>query len=53
MSADVQLWCCGLATVGSGGLDLDSTGLDLGPYTSLLLTKKEKKAYDLLLQFAK
>ena len=29
----MQLWCCDLATVGSGSLDLDSRGLDLGPYT--------------------
>ena len=32
-----------LATTGSGSLDLDSGGLDLGPYTSLLLTKNSKK----------
>ena len=43
MSVDVQLWCCGLATAGSSGLGLDSGGLDLGPYTSLLLTTNSKK----------
>ena len=33
MSTDVQIWSCSLATVGSGSLDLDSGGLDLGSYT--------------------
>ena len=33
MSADVQVWSCGLAIMGSGGLDLDARGLDLGSYT--------------------
>ena len=31
VSVDMQLQCCGLATAGSGGLDLDSRGLDNGP----------------------
>ena len=53
VSAVVQVWSCSLATTGSGSLDLDSGGLDLGPYTSLLLTKTVKKAYGLLLQYAK
>ena len=53
VSTDMQVWSCSLATVDSSGLDLDSRGLDLGPYTSLLLTKTVKKAFDLLLQFAK
>ena len=43
MSMDVQVQSCSLATVGSGGLDLDSRGLDLGPYTSLILTKNSKQ----------
>ena len=31
VSMDMQLWCCSLAAVGSGSLDLDSGGLDIGP----------------------
>ena len=53
VGADMQVWSCCLATMGSGGLDLDARGLDLGSYTSLLLTKNSKKALELLLQCAK
>ena len=34
VSADVQVWSCGLATMCSGGLDLDARGLDLGSYAT-------------------
>ena len=34
VSADVQVQSCGLATMGSGSLDLDARGLDLGSYTT-------------------
>ena len=37
----MQVQSCGLATMGSGGLDLDAGGLDLGSYTALLLTIKQ------------
>ena len=53
VSADVQVWSCSLATMCSGSLDLDARGLDLGSYTSLLLTKTIKNALDLLLHCAK
>ena len=44
----MQVWSCSLATTCSGGLDLDAGGLDLGSYTSLLLTKNSKKGFRLI-----
>ena len=41
-SMDAQVQYCGLATMGSSGFDLDGGCLDLGPYTSLLMTKNSK-----------